>query len=880
MLARAKFARRPVVALGLLCLVLSPVSKAVAQATSPAEEQLNKLLSEQEDLKKKFDKEKMRPPLEFFRSQVMPWDTLPFVKANQWITLNVEMRANHDDYTGFLQTEPVPLRAMPIEIEFFRDARLLKAQRGSVPIQLMLPRVPKELHIRLARPDSIRADENWLATLRVMEPHQMLVVALTKESNDGYATWQRLQALSPTSVDRADVTELDKQRYYRMVLPLEPEKPLLPNHPLTWGAISHVIWDAMPPDRLRVPQRQALLDWLHWGGQLVVIGGSGDSFEVLKDSFLAPYLPAEPTGESVLLKQSDLEPLSASYPPPVPLPTTDEVQPEPLNQQQAQERAKRYSAPRPIIPASNRPVYLATLRPLRPGASVISLGEGSPHTLGVEERVGRGRILMLGLSPTDPALASWPGLDTFVRRVVLRRPEEPRVASAFIDSQGFHPPVFRPLSGPSLSWYRLLGRDLGASDRRPPLYHELEQANRPVATVATKPALPGFAQNASGTEEEELDRPSLPVAEWLDSSGLPAMSRKMLEDASGIKIPSSSFVLKVILAYLVALVPLNWLICRYVLGRREWAWLIIPALALGFAVVVERAAAYDVGYNNACDEIDVMEVHGGYARAHVSRFASYYSSGRVRMTASYPDDATALALPMDTGHFLRGEDVSTAAWRSSPVPTLEGYQIQPRSLAMFRAEQMANLSGTVRLVTDEGPRKVVNETDYELRDAVLVDLTDAKTQKATFLGTIGPGASVPVGAPGAPPEADAQEGIDPRPVLKALREHYENLPESSGEIRLVAWIPRPLGGQKLEPAVDRHRGFTAVVVHLRSGPPPSPDGIVYNALAAPNNAETIERRPGGDVPLGPNSRRRPRVRTVPGSDLPPSNFSPTPPGQF
>jgi hypothetical protein len=38
-------------------------------------------------------------------------------------------------------------------------------------------------------------------------------------------------------------------------------------------------------------------------------------------------------------------------------------------------------------------------------------------------------------------------------------------------------------------------------------------------------------------------------------------------------------------------------------------------------------------------------------------------------------------------------------------------------------------------------------------------------------------------------------------------------------------------GQVIEPPVDRHRGFTAVIVHLRCGPPPSPDGPRYNLLA-------------------------------------------------
>ena len=66
---------------------------------------------------------------------------------------------------------------------------------------------------------------------------------------------------------------------------------------------------------------------------------------------------------------------------------------------------KMYLGPEPIHPASNRPVFLAGLQP-REGATQITLGESSDRILGVEHRVGRGRILMLALNPTDPALAA------------------------------------------------------------------------------------------------------------------------------------------------------------------------------------------------------------------------------------------------------------------------------------------------------------------------------------------------------------------------------------------------------------------------------------------------------------------------------------------
>ena len=33
---------------------------------------------------------------------------------------------------------------------------------------------------------------------------------------------------------------------------------------------------------------------------------------------------------------------------------------------------------------------------------------------------------MLTINPNEEALVAWPGLDTLIRRVILRRPEEPR----------------------------------------------------------------------------------------------------------------------------------------------------------------------------------------------------------------------------------------------------------------------------------------------------------------------------------------------------------------------------------------------------------------------------------------------------------------------
>ena len=778
---------------GALAL-LAPVATAQVQPPEPVDESAPlterlKALDDPESLKAKLEK-KAKPPLEIFRSQVAPFDATPYIKAHHWSTLALELRANQADYDGLLRTAPVPLLGMPQAMTYGREARLVKEQQSRLGFQVMIPWHRSQLDVDLLRPDAIRPDMAWPANLLKLEPHQMLVTVLAREPGD-YMPWRRMRAvLPPSRLDTVGTGGIEDRLYYRLVIPLEATRPMLSAHPLTWTTTSHVLWDGLPPESLNPGQQQALVDWLHWGGQLVVAGGAGRNLATLRESFLGRYLPADPTGEAIGLTQADLQPMADAYPPPWK---------DPAEGGDAQDlrgydpgrptNANVYLAPVPIRPPPGRPAYLTGLAP-REGATPLRLGEGSKHLLGAEWRVGRGRVTLLAINPTEPTFANWPGLDTFVRRVVLRRREEVLTA----DEDGF-----RPLAGPDLTWVRYLSRDLDAKE-------------------------PG--------EPDPNDKlPRAPVAAWLDSAGIPSACRSALEDASGISIPGRPFVLRVILLYSLCLVPLNWLVCRYILSRRELAWVVVPLLALGFAVAVERGAANEQGFDSASDEIDLLEIQGAYPRAHLSRFAALYSTGRVRYAIRYPGDLDALALPLNTEGGLKGDEVSQSTWSSAPVPTLSGFSVQPRSLAMFRAEQMVDLRGTITLTTpQDAAGRILNRTDLELRDAAIVE----PGADPVPLGTIPPGGSVEVG--GTAPAAPAAAGwTDRGRFLKMLQAYSWGRPEDQGEKRLVAWVDGARRGQVIEPAVDRARGLTLVVAHLRHGPPPGPDGPPY----APTGREKV-----------------------------------------
>ena len=66
--------------------------------------------------------------------------------------------------------------------------------------------------------------------------------------------------------------ESETLRYYYVVRPTVDKTAPLPSHPLAWTTIAYVFWDDLDPAVLTNQQQQALLDWLHWGGQLVISG--------------------------------------------------------------------------------------------------------------------------------------------------------------------------------------------------------------------------------------------------------------------------------------------------------------------------------------------------------------------------------------------------------------------------------------------------------------------------------------------------------------------------------------------------------------------------------------------------------------------------------
>ena len=460
---------------------------------------------------------------------------------------------------------------MPQAMIYRRDARLLKGQRARRRCRSCCPQVPKEWTLELIRPDGMRADETWQASLRTLDPHQMLIVVLSEESTTRSRAGAGFGGVPAHVGSRRSRRPAIGTATTGWSCPWSRKAALSP-HPLTWTTISHVIWDGMPPETLAAAQQEAMLDWLHWGGQIILVGGATPGFTLLRDSFLDPYLPADPLGETCALGEAELQALSAAYPPPIHV-----RRPERAVARPGERRRKPSSGSAAAIRARADPPAREPAA-LRGGAGAAAGVDGD--SAGRFERpAARGRAAGrpgpdpdAHGQPDRPALATWPGLDTLVRRVdpppsrgaLMGQPVQRRTSGA-------RPPPSQ-LSGPELSWFRLLSRDFASSTAHTASPEADEASRRPAANPAIR--------RATGAAEPRRPPRLLAGAgrRMEGRHGLPRLCRDELERASGITIPSSTFVLKVILAYLFALVPLNWLICRYVLGRRELAWVVVPVL--------------------------------------------------------------------------------------------------------------------------------------------------------------------------------------------------------------------------------------------------------------------------------------------------------------
>ena len=770
--------------------------------------------AEAEKRRKELEKKKpKKPPFEQTMLTAVPSDAtqdknrMP-VKPGHWGVARQRLKANHDDFVGQMRLSAIdrkgqtlPLTRTAYQMTVSWPVSLPKGQPKHFDVPFLVPLSHKpsqelvQLQSRLVSQHAGRQVLGRAQTVEVLKSHQYFFVVLADRPAD-YGYLKRLGSVSPPWKDQ-DLGDPDT--YYRVLLPdLTRRGAPLPANPLAWTSIAYVLWHDADPGAVNPAQQEAMIDWLHWGGQIVLTGS--ETLNLLQGSFLAPYLPAQP-GKVEKLAAEAFGPMNDTW----------SIQQRKRNERRLLE-----------FPADS-PCEAVTLKPI-PGAQFVP-GTGE---LAVECRIGRGRVVATAFALTNRHLINWDNFDGFFNACVLRRlPRRFSSHNTMLHVAWADPQVLRN-DARAVTSLRYFSRDRNAAAGPAAGGKRDAPENDARQWAQVRGFDPGYrSDNRSG------------VGGWNDFSGPASAARDSLRDAAGVSVPSARFVVQVLAVYLLALVPLNWGFFRAI-GRVEWAWIAAPLIAIGGTGLVVKLAQLDIGFASGRSEIAVLEVQGGYDRGHLTRYVGLYTS----LSTGYElllDDDSALAAPFSlagTNEQLARQGLSRVGFRRDKRTRLEGFRVMSNSTGMIHSEQMLALGGSIRLAGDPVTGFLLhNGTDFGFSGVGVIRRAGPRSVEVAWVGDLPPGGQTPLAFE--PPAdrktllaswndspvtaKDVPDGTLSLRGLLVLAQEPGGL--ATGDVRLVGWTERELPGLTVKPTPSQATCRSLIVAHLRRAPlsAPRPD---------------------------------------------------------
>lgn len=824
-------------------------SPQTAAQKKQAEEE--KKAKEKEDKKKKKKSEK---PLEDFtlgRVLVQPSEVkkgsadINYVKRGHWVAATQLMRANNFDVEAELRSMTADGNSgVPFDVEhtnyallFSRPVPLAKGSVKPVESLFFIPRERTEMRPPVLRNELVPQRGGFQlhpenSPITSMDEWQYLLVVLSsRQSSFNILGQEVMNTIKPYYDDINTPVGDPPIQYYRVLRPVIDKRPPLPTNPLAWTSIAVILWDDIDPAKLDGPQQEAMLDWLHWGGHLVISGPN--SLDRLKGSFLEPFLPASPK-QSVNLTQAHFDELN-----------------------------KHWSLKIEKKPQINRDLMLVK-EIVGVELDLAPHGEFVPRTgeLVAAGRVGQGRIVITGFSLASGAVQTWKNFDGFFNGALLLRPgrefrtfgDQANQAATY--QVGWSDPKLKEFRRDArlISNQRYFSRDMGflgddgkLDDRaglHPYFDLSLNKVDPQFSVGAPTEQVVSTALEPGQPDDERfggyLAVPRAGVGSWNDFSGSAIVARKHLTDAAGVKIPTVDFVAKVLGIYLLILVPLNWSLFR-AMRRVEWAWIAAPVIALIGAVTVVKLAQLDIGFVRYRTEIDVVELQPGYSRAHVSRFIALYTSLSTGYDMRF-EDPSALVQPFAISAQYNRSTINRGRrevhFRQDANLHLTGLQVDSNSTNLVHAEQMSDAAGAIDLLGDEASGwRIKNGTEMTLRDAGILRRSLAGELYGCYLAEIKPGVTAALKFR----ELNQSwlDEWDKTTVFQSVDESERVLGElrlgrfatlaakqlhlHRGGARLIAWSPQEMPGVAYSPDAPQVNGMSFVLAHLARGPLPPPE---------------------------------------------------------
>lgn len=689
-------------------------------------------------------------------------------------------------------------------------------------------------------PDSSAAMNFGGGVIRCLQPQEYFLVVLSGRPDRmgrlATSDWVR----APRLEDSAAISRAN----YAIAIPPTGGVIPLPESSLDWTSIAVLWWDDLPADELTPAQVTSVIDWLHFGGRLVVSGSA--AADAIRGSDLEPYLPIRRSGTSEF-EASSARNLLMHW-------SVDGDDTSPAAMDKFGERSDRLTLDGVIDAASDvmsdvtaddgSAMGIGGSRDSKQTLVPASAIEGTDGLLAMR-RVGRGVVVQSRFDLGSDWMDAWRSKDSFINAAVLGRPARRYVATASSTAFAGETPaekyeqLYPDLKSPHASALINTGVRITSRDGL------LKRVDAPVDPAGQRT---GSFRNSAGS-----------IAAWNDRSDVVNVCVDLLRDQSGIEIPSRDSVVRWMCLYLLTLVPINFLVF-WLLGKIEWAWFSIPVIAILGALWMAKSAQLDIGFSRSIYRVALLESPAGSDRAHLTSVSAIYNSLSNSYQATFDHQASAAsALPIgtrispspqgplggsdgrsdggrsDVGTMARGgrpegSSLENTLGRSGQMKWLEsddgkvglaGVPIASNQVRMIHAEEMVEV-GSWRWVND----RLVNQMDTTWQDAWVVRRDDDGQFRSARLGTIPPGASVSVSFDDSPVEFenDAPMGVD-----RLMASLASPATMAAGECRLIARTDttpigggeqpeRLLGSLQIDPDAVQGGQCTVVLAHLRYCP--------------------------------------------------------------
>jgi len=840
----------------------------------------NQTVDEMEEQRRKLDAERdEKPDFEIVDLRVLPTDEAPkgdqarkpmsHVKPGHWFSAVQRLKANNFDFPkGDLESQCIDNKVRPVklpgdvfELLTSRSVSLPKGQEKNADLVLFAPTPPRNKN------DEFGMAPNQMYFMsrlhprgggRQLEWRSELAVNMNASENhfvvlaDRADNYQFIKNLRLTKPEREGEYLISNPVDYHIKLPKGTQRVDLSSHPLTWSTVAYVLWDDFDPEILSISQQQALLDWLHWGGQLVVNGPR--TLDRLAGSFLNDYLPAR-AGKTTKISDKQFAMLNQHW----------SFGRPPNFRESNKAGAKTSGTSNGALKKRDRNPVMFDLEVAdeseRPMCIELKANDGghfieNTADLIAEKHVGRGSIRVTAFNLPHPVFRRWAGFDGMVNSCLLGRPARRFFAD---DNTGqvyekWQHGVAERDDPRTTSQVRYFSRDAaslagGVKDKK-----QNDNSNSKVAkkeatishTISTSIhetfGVNGFAQD-----------PVLGVAGWSDNSAVSQRATNALRTAAGVDVPKASFVAKVLGLYLLLLVPVNWLFFRLI-GRVEWAWAMVPILSIGGAIGVARAAQLDIGFVRSRTEIAVLEMQPGYERAHATRYIGFYTS----LSSAYEitgEDESSLMLPLASEQRTTNRDVGL---RFGDNVEMTGLSVSSNSTGMIHTEQMLNVGGAIDYSSDKN--EVHNQTTFDLQGVVIVRRTSSDTVELARVGDLLAQAKLKSPdfqrldtklvefesweADETTSRVQAENGLNIRRLLDLATDPSRL---GIGEMVLVGWTDKLIPGIAVKPKASQVLARTVVVAQLRHANRPEPkrdaNSYVVQESIAKRNQFQFDNRP-------------------------------------